>query len=349
MIFILFGLATFLAGYLFTQNRNPSDQQALINNSLVERFNKTEEKYVEPTGFFELTSGEANFPTLSSDGKKIWYYNARNGEIRSVTIKNPLAGSTLVAKIQPNAANISWATNKTLVANYATGAIYYDLNSNLSKKYDTKIKNPALSKTGDKIAYTYFNEATNEGNITIADPKLESFKNILPTRFASWQIRWLGKDKLVLIKPPTLENTQVSLFTLDTGEKTLQNILDLKNSLEVIWSPDGQKILYSYIDPTTGQNALFLMNLADKNEMPLNLSYAASKCAWSLNNKTAYCAGKDSFVSFDATATTIETQTVTNSQNADATSAANLFLSGTEDYLIFKNTKDGKLYGLSLK
>src|SRR3989344_1302877 len=148
IIFILFGLAAFLAGFLFTQNRNPSDQQALINNSLVERFNQTEEKYTEPAGLFELTSGEAGFPTLSGNGVEVWYYIPRSGEIRSVTIKNPLAGSTLLAKIQPNAANISWGANKTLIANYSTGAIYYNLASNFSKKYETSIKNPVLDKAG---------------------------------------------------------------------------------------------------------------------------------------------------------------------------------------------------------
>lgn len=349
IVFSLVGFAVFLAGYIFTRNSDIADQQALINNSLVERFNQTEEKYVEPTGLFELTSGEASFPTVSVNSKEVWYYSARSGDIRSVSIQNPLAGSTLVAKIQPNAANISWAINKTLVANYATGAIYYDLNSNFSKKYDTKIKNPALSKTGDKLAYTYFNDATGEGDITVADPKLESSKNILPTRFAGWQIRWLGEDKLALVKPPTLENTQVSLFTLDTSEKTLQNILDFKNNLEVAWSSDGQKLLYSYIDPTNGQNGLYFMDLANKNEIPLNLNYTASKCAWSLNGKTAYCAGKDSFVSFDATSSVaVETNTVSSSQNADIGSATNLLLTSIENYLIFKNTKDGKLYGLRL-
>ena len=349
IVFSLIGLAVFLVGYLFSHKSDITDQQALINNSLVERFNKTEEKYMEPVGLFELTPGEASFPTLSVNGNEVWYYNTRNGEIRSVIIKNPLAGSTLIAKIQPNATHISWGANKTLTANYSTGAIYYDLGSNFSKKYEIKIKNPILDKTGAKIAYTHFNEAAGEGDISIADPKVESFKNILPTRFAGWQIRWLGNDKLGLIKPPTLENTQISLFVLNTEEKTLQNILNFKNNLKIAWAPGGQKVIYSYIDPTTGQNGLFFMDLVVKKEVPLNLPYDASKCVWSLDNKTVYCAGKDSLVFFDALA--IEpTPTQISERNLDvqAASATNLFLTGTEDYLIFKNTKDGKLYGLSL-
>ncbi|MBI2062648.1 MAG: hypothetical protein HYT61_00135 [Candidatus Yanofskybacteria bacterium] len=347
-IFILIITATFLAGYLFSRKSDLPDQQALINNSLVERFNQTEEKYVEPTGLFELTSGEASFPTIRANGE-IWYYTPKNGEIRSASFKNLLAGSALVAKIQPNAINISWGSDKTLLANYSTGAIYYDLGSNFSKKYEINIKNPVLSKTGNKTAYIYFNQESGEGNISIANPKLESFKNVLPTRFTNWQIKWLGENKLALTKPPTLESSQASLFTLDTENgKTLQNIINLKNNLEVAWSPDEQKIVYSYVDSSTGQNGLYLMNLGAKEEMPLNLNYTASKCVWSFDNKTVYCAGVDSFVSLDATAANAGTQTIANSQSIDASSATNLFLTSTGDYIIFKNIKDGKLYGLHL-
>ncbi len=352
-IFILISFAVFLAGYLFSSRQNFATQnlgrQALINNSLVSRFNQAQEKYVEPTGLFPLTSGEASFPTLSTNGTEIWYYITRTGEIRSVTIKNPLAGSVLVAKIQPNASFISWGANKTLVANYSSGTIYYDLNLNFSKKYETRIKNPALSKTGTKIAYTYFDQESGNGNISIADPKLESFKNILLTRFADWQIHWLGENKLALIKPPTLENTRVSLFTLNTeGSGTLQNIINLKSNLETVWSSDGQKIIYSYVDSSTGQNSLYLIDSSIGKEIALNLNYAASRCAWGPDNKTVYCAGIDSFVSFVPTAATVETRAIASSQGTDTTSATNLLLTGTGDYLIFKNLKDGKLYGLGL-
>jgi lipoprotein-anchoring transpeptidase ErfK/SrfK len=142
---------------LFSHKSNPTDQQALINNSLVTRFDKTEEKYAIPTGFFELTSGQVSFPNVSATSE-ILYYVSKNGEIRSVSIKNQNTGTTLVAKIQPNASYLSWGTNKTLIASSPAGSIFYDLASNYSKKYDAQIKNPVLNKMGDKIAYTYFNE-----------------------------------------------------------------------------------------------------------------------------------------------------------------------------------------------
>lgn len=348
MVFSVIGLAVFLAGYLFSRKSDPANQQALINNSLVTRFDKTEEKYAAPTGLFELTSGETSFPNISTTGE-VLYYVSKNGEIRSVSIKNTAASSALIAKIQPNANYISWGANKTLVAGFPTGSIFYDLTSNYSKKYDARIKSPVLNKAGNKIAYAYFSEESGEGNVSIADPKLESYKNILPTRFAGWQIKWLDNNRLALMKPPTLENTQHSLFVLDIESGALQNILDSKSNLELAWSGNGQKIVYSYIDPYTQEKGLYVMGLGAKEEIKLKSVLGASKCVWSIDNKTVYCAGQNSFVSIDTSSPDTPAKELTNPAGANtAANATSLLLTSAEDYLIFKNSKDGKLYGLSL-
>lgn len=349
IVFSLIGLAVFLTGYLFSRKSDISGQQALINNSLVMRFDKTEEKYAAPTGFFELTSGEASFANISAAGE-ILYYTPKNGDVRSVSIKNTPSGPSLVAKIQPSASYISWGTNKALVAGFSIGSIFYDPTSNFFKKYDPAIKNPVLNRAGDKIAYTYFNEESGEGNISIADPKIESYKNILPTRFSGWQIRWLDNDRLALMKPPTLENTQYSLFVLNVESGSLQNVLDSKNNLELAWSGNGQKIVYSYIDPYTQEKGLYVMNLDSREEIKLAIAVDASKCVWSMDNKTAYCAGPKSFVSVDASSPETPAKEIANPAGINpAANATNLLLTSIEDYLIFKNSKDGKLYGLSLK
>lgn len=345
---ILASLVTFLAGYLFTRNKNPLNQQALINNSLVSRFTKTEEKYLEPTGLFKLAR-EASFPVLSADGKEILYYNARNGEVRSVPFRVVSPVSSLLAKIQPGANKITWSANKTLLAAYSTGDIYYDLSSNFSKKYDSKIKNPVLDKTGTRIAYTLFDPKIGNGSITIADPRIDSHKEILPTRFASWQIMWLGDNELALVKPPTLENSNSSLFLLNVKEKTLNQVLDSKKNLEVAWSPNRQKILYSYTDLYTNNGEFYIMDLDTKENRRLSPDHNASGCAWSLDNKTVYCAGSDSFVFFDTSAPDIKTRTVNAPVNPDTTYATDIFLTSAEDYLIFKNSNDGQLYGLRIE
>ncbi|MEK7151478.1 MAG: hypothetical protein AAB784_02065 [Patescibacteria group bacterium] len=349
IVFSLVGLAVFLTGYLFSRNSDNFNQQALIDNSLVTRFNKTDEKYVAPTGLFELTSKESSFPKVSTSGE-LWYYIPENGEIRSITIKNPTIGTTLLTKIGPNANYISWADNKTLIAKFPTGAIFYNISSNTSKKYDPLITNPVLNKSGTKIAYSYFNKETGEGNISLADPNLESYKNILPTRFANWQIKWLDDIRLAITKPPTLENATSSIYILDTETGSLKNILEFKNSLEIAWANTGESLIYSYADDSDKETSLFYFDLISKNQQEIFSKALASACTWSINNKIVYCAEPDSFISIDTSITEPLLKKLTGSVPVEVTkNATNLLLNSTEDYLIFKNSKTGKLYGLQLE
>lgn len=354
LVFILATLAMFLAGYLISKKSltGSQNQQALINNSVVSRFQGSPEKRVPPAGLFALSQDRAAFPTLSADGKEILYYNPDSGEIRTVSTKNMAGGSTLVAKIQAGARQISWASNKTLVAMYSNNSsIFYDLNSNSSKKLDSKIKSPVLSRAGDKLAYNYFDAETGEGNINIADPLIESFKVILPTRFENWQIGWVNNDVLFLIRRPTAGNPTSSVFTLDIGTKSLHNILDSKNNLEIVWSPNGQKIIYSYSTDPAQEGGLYFIDLADREEVGLNTALNASKCTWSIDNKTIYCAGKDSFVTIDTSAAQPAAEDISTLPKeilSSAVTASNLLLTSSEDYLVFRNTQNGKLYGLSL-
>ena len=352
-VFILAALAMFLAGYLISKKSltGGQNQQALINNSLVSRFEESPEKHVSPIGLFALSQDRATFPTLSADGKEIFYYNPDSGEIRSVSTQNMAGGSTLAAKIQPGARQISWASNKTLVATYSNNSIFYDLNSNSSKKLDSKIKNPVLSRAGDKLAYNYFDTETGEGSISIADPTAEIFKTLLSTRFENWQISWLNSDVLFLVTRPALGNSEFSLFTLDTTTKALHGVLDSKNNLEVVWSPSGQKIVYSYSIGPAQESGLYFMDLANREEVGLNATLNASKCTWSIDDKTIYCAGKDSFVVLDTSLASPIPENIPNvpKENLDSSATAtNLLLTSAEDYLVFRNSQNGKLYGLNL-
>lgn len=353
LIFVLAALAMFLGGYLISKKSltGGQNQQALINDSLVSRFEESPEKRVPPVGLFALSRDRTAFPALSADGKEILYYNPDSGEIRSVSTQNMAGGSTLVAKIQAGARQISWASNKTLVATYSNNSVFYDLNSNSSKKLDNKIKNPALSRAGDKLAYNFFDAETGEGNISIADPLAESFKVVLPTRFENWQIGWINSSVLLLVRRPAVGDQTSSLFTLDTETKSLHNVIEPKNDLEVVWSPNGQKIVYSYSADPAQESGLFFMDLANREEVGLNTSLNASKCTWSIDNKTVYCAGKDSFVTIDTSAVqpgAEDISTLPKEILSSSATASDLLLTSSEDYLVFRNSQNGKLYGLNL-
>lgn len=352
LIFALVGLATFLAGYLFSRQpiAENTDQQALINNSLISRFEKSPEKYGPPVGVFSLSEGGADFLAISTSGKELIYYAPRSGEIRSVNLQNSLASSTLITKIQSGAQKISWASNKTLVAVYQDGGIYYDLNSGFSKKLGPKIKSPALSKSGDKLAYEYVDDKEGTIEIRVSDPKLEAYKKVMSAGFENYQIDWLTDNTLSLIKPPSQGSSMYWLFTLNTESGWFNKVLDTKTSLEALWSPDGRKLIYS--DSNRSTPMIHFVDMSTGQETDLNMKTTAFRCVWSIDNKTVYCAASDSFVVLDASSTNITPRNIFDSSlnniSSAAASTANLFLSSAEDYFIFRNYQDGRLYGLHL-
>jgi hypothetical protein len=93
------------------------------------------------------------------------------------------------------------------------------------------------------------------------------------------------------------------------------------------------------------------MDLANREEIPLNTVISTSRCVWSIDNKTVYCAGKDSFVTIDTSSAQPTAQKITTltpeAQTSSAT-ATDLLLTSSENYLIFRNSQNGKLYGLNL-
>lgn len=346
------GLAAFLAGYLASRHPAIENRQATLDNSLISRFEETAEKHAPPSGLFLVSKDKAAFPKLSANGREILYYNPESGDIRSVSASNLLGGSATIAKIHPGANQISWGQNKTLMASYINGSTYYDLiNSGFSKKLDNKIKNPVFSRAGDKVAYVWFDEGAGTGSVGVANPTFENFKSVMPTRFGNWQLGWLNAKTLYIIKikPATLENPLATLFTLNVETKALEKILDSKNNLEMVPAADGKKLLYSYTDSYSGETNLYTTELANNQETPLNIPGKASSCAWSVDNNTIYCARADSFFAVDTSLPDQSPRKLTKpGQGGNFASINNLILTSSEDYLIFVNTRDERLYGLGL-
>ena len=139
--------------------------------------------------------------------------------------------------------------------------------------------------------------------------------------------------------------------------------------MSIKWSPQGDKILYS----KTGSNGkgigLYLSPKNGSTETNLGLYTLIEKCAWSLDNRTIFCAipknisqdnvfpddfYKGSFVSDDDfwkinLESNEKTVLLEEWEKGYATyDATDLFLSPLENYLFFVNKRDGLLYSIEL-
>ncbi len=311
-------------------------------------------------------------PTLSADKTKAIYYAQSNGNVWQVSFD----GSDLTrisSGVLNNLVKIIWSPDKTKVI-----SIYQDQEENISKNiYDYKtgkvstlnpyVKEIIWSQNSDKIAYQYINDTTKENNISTANPDGANWKSVFQTRMENINLDWIGTEIGFYEKPSGL--VQSSLFLFNPLTKKLNKVLSDIYGMSIKWSPRGDKILYS----KTGSNGKGIgLYLAPKNgstETNLGLYTLVEKCAWSLDNRTIFCAipknisqdnvfpddfYKGSFVSDDDfwkinLESNEKTVLLEEWEKGYATyDATDLFLSPLEDYLFFVNKKDGLLYSIEL-
>ena len=318
-----------------------------LQGSVLQRFNGTQEYQPAEKGSIKLTTEEASFPHVNSNQQEVRYYHSRTGQVKSVSLGTK-QNVTLVATLKPRASDLTWSPDGTeVIASYGSELIYTNLADGTFAKLDPNITRPVFGKSSNSVAYLYFNKKTEEGNISVADSKFTTFKNLLKTRLSGWEIQWTNERKLSLLAiTPAMRLT--SLYLMDVTQEGLEVLIDSKSDVEINWSPNGQKLLYS----RKAQNGieLFVLDLPTRAEKRLNIISVASKCGWAPDSATLYCAvpekgSEDSIIKISVTGTQ---EKLFAPADIGYVNAHDITYLTAENSLLFKNFKDGRLYMLSL-
>ncbi len=350
-LFVAAGLGAFLLGQRVIAGMSSTSQTAQIQNTLTDRFNPKTEKYVIPDTPIQLTNDEARSPIMTSDNNFMYYYYPLRGEIRKISLSDARhPASSLVAKIDIGAQNLSWSRDQSaVIANYTKGSVYYNLARNTSKRYDPDVINPVFARTSDFIAYEQYDAKQNIGSINIADPLLNASKQIMATRSNKWRIAWDGGIYITLIHKVAGSVALYSLYSLDTETKRFIKDLDRIENLEMLWSPDNSSALISSTE--SGQDTLSVIYTANDVITNLHLKTKSSKCGWSADSTLIYCgvtqtSGTDSLIRMR-----LADQSVTilyQAQNTQRIDMRSLFVKNLGDLLVFTNAVNGKLYSFAI-
>ena len=305
-------------------------------------------------------------PVLSPviNNQKVKYYLKSNGNV----FESNFDGSDKIrtsSAILPGLFKILWSSNKDKVIaffeeNDHVKKYFYDYSTNASAVLDDKIGWIAWSPAQDKIVYQY------DENISIAEPDGSQWASIFQTKIKNLITEWPSQNQIAIrTRPSGLAKSVVYVINTVTGN--FQKILEAYG-LTALWSPLGDKLLFSETD-SQGKN--LKLKIANPNESTIKELIFASlpeKCAWSQDNRTLFCAAPkeisdlavlpddyykknvdfvDNFWRINLDTEEI-VQIYTSNKNETAYNAKNLLLSSSEDYLLFINQKDGLLYSLKL-
>lgn len=311
-------------------------------------------------------------PTLNSDKNGVIYYVKSNGTIW----QSDFDGLNLIQVSEAeltNLVHISWSPNKNKVISFFEDSIgnvvkyFHNHETNEAIPLNKYINQIAWSTDGDKIAYQYQNDFTNENNINTANPDGSKYLTILTTRMKDLAIDWpKGSEVFLREKPSGL--AQSSLFSINTLNGSFTELINNIYGFSIKWSSDGKNILYSETNDKGKNINIFIANRSGSNKKSANVSTLAEKCVWSQDPRTIYCAvpininntnilpddfykgtfsGDDEFYKIN-TDTGEKTKILEDSEMVEIYDAVDLFLSLEENYLMFINKNNDFLYSIKL-
>lgn len=319
---------------------------------------------------FQITNEPVAGAVISSDSVSLRYFKKTTGHL----FENSFTGDKerRISNITISAIlNAQWTPSKeyAIISYYTDGALrrlysrYSGTSTITSAFLPNDIVDITTSKTDEKIAYLISSEG--ETLLLTANPDTTGIKNIFSTPIPDFELSWPAANRISL-KTRSSAYAPSVLYTLNPSTKQLTRVLDEKEGLDVLWSPDGAGFL-SMETSREGMNvALRATSLQDNTVVDIPFVTLPEKCAWAPSKeRVLYCAIPQQIprgahlpdewwqgsVSFDDALWRIYVDTGVRQQLLPAyqLDAINLFTDKEESFLFFTNKKDGLLWSLRLK
>ncbi len=350
---ISLSFTAFLSGYLISQkdfHRIPSSNSS---GNILDKFSEIGSNpnfQNNPSGVVTLLSRRSAIsPVLSKEKDSVIFYEKGTGKVFEVALKNPT--EKVISDVPlPNLTKTIWAPSRKEVVSLfyspqGTHYKYYNSITKTSVDLGTNIKSLSFSPGGDQIVY--FGVGNDYNRIFISQPDGTISKKILNSRIESPDVYWPTEDNLAFKTNTPGGPMGEVLFGLGTNGD-LTDLLELRQGLQVKWSGDGKKILFS-----SSESGVLNLSYKDyagtesRPEVSLGVSTSASKCVWSIDDKSVICGvprssapGDEIYeIGLDGTKKLLSSPT----SRIDTTE---LFLSGLDDYVVILNGLDNKLYVL---
>lgn len=306
----------------------------------------------------QLTERKILLVVNSYNKGAVLYFEKNTGKLFELDLETkseqPVLNKSLV-----NFISATWSpTRKAFIGSFVSGSgtifKYFNISTGQEITLDPGIRSVTFSPDGNLIGYHFLapensqdqadSPADRTGKIMISEPDGKYPKKILNTRLDGVKLSWPIREKL------SLETSTSELFLLDEDGK-LSSILEPSFGLDKKWSPSGKKLIFSFSSNVPGQTeqitpVLKIKNIESREERILTEA-SASKCAWSIDDFTVFCAIPKS-PSVDEI---YQINTLDGSRKLVAEplmSIREILLSPLEEQIMFVSASDEKLYSIKI-
>lgn len=348
LIILSLSLAAFLVGYLVSQNSFTRQSANISGGGILEKFDENQPgSQTGISGSLDILSKRVVLsPTLSKDKNSIMYYDKGDGRAFEANPKD-LSERVISEKNLPNLAETIWSPNKKEVV-----SVFYDNNGKRFKYYNyqtqkvvdlgTTIKSLTFSPDGLHIAY--LKSLGADSAIYVSAPDGSSPRKIIDTRLYDMEISWPSPE-YISFKATAGGKDGIYLLSM-TGELT--KFLDASGQINILWSSDGTRLLYSSKEDNGLTLSVKEVNSSEVSD--LKVASSANKCTWGAGNSYIICSIPKSGGSGE------EIYKIDFAGNRElifspqkTTYASQLILTGIEDYIMIVNSADGKIYTVKNK
>ncbi|MDD5489067.1 MAG: hypothetical protein PHP25_00090 [Candidatus Moranbacteria bacterium] len=312
--------------------------------------------------------------TLSPDGSYLYAFLSGNGQLNQFDLNGKLDKILSTEKFE-NIKKIVWnkPKNKAIIKlEPSPGTVkflYFDISGKKVSVLKENIDAVSWSNLGDKIIYKHYDPKTKKRTVNVADPDGKNWHAVAETNYRSAEIAPIPGSSDISFWPSPNAFTATSAASVTFGGENQKELLKDRYGVDLLWAPSGARAVLSASDSKGGHKIdLLLMNRQGGEVQSLVFPTFASKCVWSSDSKTLYCAapgdipdsailpndwqeGKittsDTFWKIDVASGKKE-RLVDPEKIGGSYDALNPFLSPDEKTLFFVNKADGKLYKLSL-
>lgn len=343
LIALSLSLAAFLAGYLISRNDFTGQPASLAGDSILNKFDATQAQPKEfPKDLVTLSKEAVISPALSQEKDSVVYYGQTDGRVFQVNPRD-LKQVLISGNLLPDLMRTIWSPDKKEVVSvfYAPEGErfkYYNYQTRKAVDLGAQVRSAAFSPDGSRLAY--FKSQGTDGSIYISAPDGDSPKKVLDTRISDLELFWPSRDNLAF-KTKTAGIERLFVVSM-TGNLT--KVAEGAGQMELLWSPDGDKLLYSL--KNNNETVLSVKDLTTQENRSLQISVNASRCAWGIDASYLICsvprsgAGEDIYrIGLDGTKDLLASpkKNIVVQQ---------LMLTALEEFIIMVSDLDGKLYAL---
>ncbi|MEK9158370.1 MAG: hypothetical protein AAB638_04295 [Patescibacteria group bacterium] len=349
LIIVASSLTSFLGGYLLTQK--PSQSSAILSQqrgALIDRFDGVTGNSTPtplPPGLLRASSDISLSPINSREDNTVLYYHPDNGFVSKIDLET--RRSTLISTTQlSGTADVIWSPNRNRVITLSRNSNgitykYFDYTTREHGTLSSNTKSVAFSP--DSGSLVSVKSQNNETLIQTSDFNGRNPKTILKTRLDNIEVAWPNIDTISFTANDANESSR-SLYTL-SAVGDLSQLLSGEDDLDVKWSPDGSKFIYS--SQTTGGVALRIFVVASKESWTLEPQTSSNNCAWPSIQSSIVCAvqqeGETSIIQIPLSSRVpkiLFSNLIITPKEA--------FLSQLENFLVIINAQDQSIWAVKL-